>query len=90
MVFNVIKAEWCNTNSQLIICDHPKCDKSETLHIKMKNGLTRIKSNTICLTIGSYGSYNDNFHISYYCSDCVEKLYKDLKLFLDKKLWSFA
>jgi hypothetical protein len=47
----------------------------------------RIKSGTTCVAISmsSAGGYNT----SYYCRDCVDKLYEDMKKILNPALWIF-
>jgi hypothetical protein len=47
----------------------------------------RIKVNTTCvaITMDSAAGWNT----SYYCRDCVDKLYEDIKKILNPKLWVF-
>ena len=47
----------------------------------------RIKSGTTCvaITMDSAGGYNT----SYYCRDCIDKLYDDIRKILNPKLWVF-
>lgn len=47
----------------------------------------RIKSDTTCAAIrmDSAAGYNT----SYYCRDCIELIYEDIKKILNPKLWVF-
>lgn len=47
----------------------------------------RIKKDTTCaaITMDSASGYNT----SYYCRDCIDKVYEDLKKILNSKLWIF-
>lgn len=47
----------------------------------------RIKRGTTCvaITMGSAAGYNT----SYYCRDCIDKIYDDIRKVLNPKLWVF-
>lgn len=47
----------------------------------------RIKSGTTCAAITT----NDatGFHTAYYCRECIDKVYKDIKAVLNSDLWIF-
>jgi hypothetical protein len=47
----------------------------------------RIKTDTTCvaITMDSAAGYNT----SYYCRDCIEIIYEDIKKILNPKLWVF-
>jgi len=47
----------------------------------------RIKSGTTCVAITMDSAAG--FNTSYYCRDCVDKLYEDLKKILNPALWVF-
>lgn len=47
----------------------------------------RIISNTTCAAISM--SSAAGWNTSYYCRDCIDKLYIDIKTVLNPKLWSF-
>jgi hypothetical protein len=64
------------------ICRNQTC-KSNPLYIK--DG--RIKSGTTCAVIGmsSAGGWNRSF----YCRECIDEIYLDLKTKLNPALWIF-
>lgn len=47
----------------------------------------RIKKDTICACISTQGP--GGWHASYYCRDCIEKIYIDIKKILNPALWAF-
>lgn len=47
----------------------------------------RIKKDTICAWISTQGAGGG--HTSYYCKDCIEKIYFDFKKILNPNLWVF-
>ena len=65
------------------LCRNSTCEK-KTEYIT-KSG--RIKKDTTCAAIDmdSAAGYNT----SYYCRDCIDKIYDDIKKILNPKLWVF-
>lgn len=47
----------------------------------------RIKSQTTCVSFTMQSAAG--FNTSYYCRDCVDQLYEDIKKILNPKLWIF-
>lgn len=70
-------------------CHNNKCPRNPLYHEKCNRFLshTRIKTNTVCaeLTIEGY----DRTLTVFYCRDCIDLIFKDLKLVFDSKLWAF-
>lgn len=64
-------------------CRNNSCKKKE--EYISANG--RIKSETTCaaITMDSAAGFNT----SYYCRDCIEVIYEDIKKILNPKLWIF-
>lgn len=63
-------------------CRAKQCKK---LEIYIEKG--RIKKDTICaaITMDSAAGWNT----SYYCRDCIDTLYSDIKKILNPALWAF-
>jgi len=51
------------------------------------NDKGRIKKGTVCAAITTDGAAG--YHTSYYCRDCIEKIYTDIKKILNPALWAF-
>jgi hypothetical protein len=64
-------------------CRHEQCQR-KTEYINEKG---RIKSGTTCVWISTEGA--GGWHTSYYCRDCVDKIYEEMKKILNPKLWIF-
>lgn len=47
----------------------------------------RIKAETTCAAIGTDSA--SGWHTSYYCRDCIDQLYDDIRKILNPKLWVF-
>jgi hypothetical protein len=47
----------------------------------------RIKAGTTCVWISTQGP--SGWHTSYYCRDCVSKIYEEMKKILNPNLWIF-
>lgn len=64
-------------------CRHFECAGNPE-YINSKGKITK---GTICaiITIDSAGGYNS----SYYCRDCIDKIYLQVKTSLNSKLWAF-
>lgn len=65
------------------ICRNRNCQK-KTEYIS-ENG--RIKSQTTCAAITMQSAAG--FNTSYYCRDCIDQLYQDIKKILNPQLWVF-
>lgn len=46
----------------------------------------RIKSGTTCVCISMQSAAG--WHSTYYCRDCIEQIYIDMRKVLDPKLWA--
>jgi hypothetical protein len=64
-------------------CRYEGCQR-KTEYISEKG---RIKKDTICAWISTQGP--GGWHTSYYCRDCIEKIYAELKKILNPNLWVF-
>ncbi len=68
-------------------CHNSKCDHLEKYHEQILSAY-QLKIGTISLWIGFNDIFDKtNWHV--YCEDCIDKIYKELKPILDKKLWVF-
>ncbi len=47
----------------------------------------RIKQGTTCVAIQMDSAAG--YHVSYYCRNCIDKLYDDMRKILNPKLWIF-
>jgi len=64
-------------------CRHLRCvNKQEYINEK-----GRIKKGTICAAIATDGAAG--YHTSYYCRDCIDLIYIDIKKILNPALWAF-
>jgi hypothetical protein len=64
-------------------CRHAGCEKKPEF-ISPKG---RIKKDTTCVWITADTS--GGYHTSYYCRDCVGKIYEEMKKVLNPSLWIF-
>lgn len=64
-------------------CRHQKCEQKPEY-----NELGKIKKGTTCALISTDGPRG--WHTSYYCRDCIEKIYLDFKKVLNHNLWIFS
>ena len=64
-------------------CRNSKCKKNT----KFISEAGRILKDTTCvaITMDSAAGYNT----SYYCRECVDEIYDDIRKILNPKLWSF-
>ena len=77
MKINLIKA------SGRAICRSKDCKKKPE-YISEKG---RIKADTTCVAIMMDSAAG--YHTSYYCRDCIDQLYEDIRKILNTKLWVF-
>jgi len=65
------------------ICRYIQCEQKP----EYINERGCIKNGTTCafFTMSSASGW----HTSYFCRDCIDKIYRDVKAILDPKLWAF-
>ena len=68
-------------------CHNPKCNHLELYHDQILSAY-QLKIDTVSLWIG-FDDIFDRIRWHVYCEDCIDKLYKQLKPVLNKKLWAF-
>jgi hypothetical protein len=64
-------------------CRHQGC-KQKPEFISEKG---RIKKDTTCVWISTQGP--GGWHTSYYCRDCIDTIYQEMKKILNPNLWVF-
>jgi hypothetical protein len=64
-------------------CRHDGCEQKE----EYISAAGRIKTGTTCAAIGTDGA--GGYHTSYYCRDCIDKIYVEMKKILNPALWVF-
>jgi len=64
-------------------CHHTDCDKLPEYHDHIISDVYYIKLGTTIAEITNGGS----FSAEYYCRPCIDKLYQEIKLKLDSRLW---
>lgn len=64
-------------------CRYEKC-KRKPEYISVKG---RIKKDTTCAWISAQGA--GGWHTSFYCRDCIDDIYQEMKKILNPQLWVF-
>ena len=65
------------------VCRHHQC-KGKPEYIEKG----RIKKGATCAVISTGAA--DGWHASYYCRDCIDIIFQDMKTILNPKLWIFS
>jgi hypothetical protein len=66
-----------------IACANPQCKNLIEYTYNVIGHVYRIRRKTTCLVVST------QFGTEYYCRDCIDTLYRQLKPSLDSKLWIF-
>ena len=67
------------------ICRHKDCSKNPD-YISGSSG--RIKKGTICCFMSVWGA--NGYTKVFFCRECLEKIYNEVKVKLNPKLWAFG
>jgi hypothetical protein len=80
----MINAKVVNMSFSGASCCNPTCSHNTKYHDHILGNVYYLKYNTPCLFIEMSGTFE------YYCKDCVDIVYQNLKPALDSKLWLFS
>lgn len=68
-------------------CSNSTCQHSPQYHNHIIGKNWRIKKGTQIALIFFVGEDGEDYEV--YCCDCIDVLYRQMKIKLDKKLWAF-